>query len=212
MKNIVRSLIFLVWLVCIFSACNLTNDAVNNPNISKPNNKVENSVITIDDLKNPQVIDDAKFYKVLQGEGNFYYYYIFNKQNEVVDEMGFYWKEPQLSLVDDEIVKVYIHLGTGAGAIRTRYYDTKEELLSEWFNSVYDEDNNLLVYSAHNKLIVQNIFDKSSYYREIQMFSKELIETGEPFINVEFVNNATELKVTYITTDLNETTETISLK
>ena len=210
MKNMVRMIIFLVSLACIFSACNRTNDAVSNPNPSN-SDSVENSGITIDDLKNPQVIEDTKFYKILQGEGNFYYYYILDGQNEVVDEMGFYRKAPQLSLVD-EIVKVYIQLGTGAGTIRTRYYDTKEGLLSEWFYSVYDEDNRLLVYSDHNKLIVQNIFDKSSYYREFQNFSKKLLETGEPFTNVSFVNDGTELKVTYITTDLNEVTETISLK
>ena len=168
--------------------------------------------ITIGDIKNPQVLEEEKYYKLLQGDGNYYYYYIYDDNKKVIDEGGLYWRKPKISMVNNDIVKFYTQAGTGISTSSTFYYSAKKNVLSHWFHSVYDETNELLVFSDQKKLIVQNIFDKTVYYREFVEFKCELSNVIEPFVNAKFINENKQLQVTYLAgKDLMGTIDVIDL-
>ena len=167
--------------------------------------------ISYEDVENPQIINETKYYKLLQGDNYTYYYYIYNDDNEVVDEGG-YGRIPALSMANDTLVKLRIQAGTGIGTSSTRYFNTEKNVLSPWFSSVYAETGEVIVMSDYGKLIVQNIFDRTAYYREFTEFNSELANTVEPFVNVEFVSDGNQIIVTYLSgEDFVETTETIVL-
>jgi protein involved in sex pheromone biosynthesis len=39
-------------------------------------------IISIQDIKNPRVYEEGKYYEILEGDGNLYYYYIFDDNNK----------------------------------------------------------------------------------------------------------------------------------
>lgn len=221
MNKFVKICLFSLLLAFFCASCEHT-DTIEELNIQSttenPSNQPTTELvdsdysITIDKIINPELIEETDFYKILEGDGHYYYYYIYDKDDNIVDEMGFYWRKPELSIIDNSIVKVQIQLGTGIRTTRTRYYDSNSGLLSEWYDGVYDELNDIIIYDGKNKLIIQNIFDKNIYYCEIGSFSNEITDSGEPFVDVEFIEDGTSIRVTYIAKDSNEITEIISLE
>lgn len=206
--------------VCIISLAFLLSSCMKETENQTANSsqKVQTSVsengknITIEDIKNPLTLEEEKYYKLLQGEGNNYYYYIYDDNKEVVNEGGFYWRSPKMSMVNDNIVKLSTQTGTGLSTSSTFYYNAKKDVISRTFHSVYDEMDELLVFSDHKKLIVRNIFDKTVYYREFTEFKSGLADVIEPFINAKFINENKQIQVTYLVgKDLTETTDVINL-
>jgi len=166
--------------------------------------------IAIEDIENPKIIEEAKYYRLLRGNNHLYYYYVYDDNKEVVDEGGFYWRSPRISMVDDDIVKFCIQMGTGVSTSSTFYYSAKKDVLSRTFHSVYDETDELLIFSDHKKLIVRDIFDKTAFCREFTDFGN-MSDVVEPFVNAEFINER-QIKVTYLTGgDFREATEIIDL-
>lgn len=214
MKKYFVMSIYIISLVFMFTSCAQETPTKTANDLSDAQVGIISSDenISIEDIKNPQIIEDAKYYKLFQGDNNTYYYYIYDDNKEVVNEGGFYWKSPKISMVNDDIVKFRTQSGTGASTSLTFYYNAKKDVLSRTFHSVYDETDELLVFSDHKKLIVRNIFDKTAFYREFTVFKNELADVVEPFVNAEFINNNKQIKVTYLTSkDLKETTEIINL-
>lgn len=213
MKKHISISVCIISLIFLLSSCTdkTENKKVDNTSKNQTNVSKSSDIITIEDIKNPQIIEEEKHYILLQGDGN-YYYYIYDDDKEVVKEGGFYWRKPNISMVNNNIVKFYTQAGTGISTATSFYYNVEKDVLSRWFNSVYDETDELLVFSDHKKIIVRNIFDKTAYYREFTKFNNELSDVVEPFVNAEFINNNKQIKVTHLTgKDLKEITEIINL-
>ena len=168
--------------------------------------------ITIDDIENPKMIEEARFYAIFEGDNYEYYYYIYDGDKTIVDE-GRCWRYPTLSMLTDSIVRLRIQAGTGISTSSTRYYDVEKNKISPWYSSVYSETDALLVLSEYKSLIVQDLFDEGIYYRAFAKFQHELAaNTVEPFVRVQFIGDGRQIIVTYLTgDDFTEVTETIPL-
>lgn len=157
------------------------------------------SIITFDDIKNPQVIEETKYYKIIQGDNHKYYYYLFDENHDIVDEGGFEGRYPKISLIGDNIIKVSLQTGTGIDTSWSYYYNFKKDSLSRVFYGVYDEHDELIVYVDNNKkIIVRNMFDKQKYYNEFNDFKDKITDVASQIENIEFLDNGTRIKVTYL--------------
>jgi len=159
---------------------------------------VAKTTITVGDLHNPEKIEDAKYYMLLQGDNRYYYYLIYDENRNIVDEGGSYWRSPEISMINDSIVRIRTQAGTGVSTSSTFYYNAKKDVISRRFNSVYDQTDELIVFSHYRKLIVRDIFDKTVYYKEFSIFNAELADSVDPFIDAEFINSGKQIKVTYL--------------
>lgn len=215
MKRNKISIVFILLLSITFSSCiqqtpEIEPSGTSDTQVISVVGDTEN--ITIEDIKNPKVIEEEKYYKVLQGENHNYYYYIYDINNVIVSEGGYYWRCPKISMINDNLVKVRTQSGTGVSTSSTFYYDVKKNEVSCKFHSVYDETEDLLIFSEDKKIIVRDIFDKSLYYFEFTEFDNDLADAIEPFVDVKFININQQIEVTYlIGEDLRETTDIIDL-
>jgi len=164
----------------------------------------------VNPIENLYVVEEAKHYEILK-KGFDYYYYIYDDNRAIVYMSGFDFKMPKVTMVNDDIIKFRTQVGTGIGTSTTFYYNSKRDVLSRWFNSVYDETDEVVVFSYYKKLIVRDIFDKTIYYREFTEFNN-ISDITEPFITVEFTNDGKSMEVTYFTgEDYQEFTEIVDL-
>lgn len=97
-----------------------------------------------------------------------------------------------------------------------RYYDISNSRISRFFWSPVAMSDKLVAYfvsqdDGQYKLIVQDIFDPSVYYTEIQRDFSDFVFKDNKYKG-EFLNNNTKLKITYPVKDKEETvTEEILL-
>ena len=171
----------------------------------------KNPYLSEDDIKNGEIIEDTQYYKIIHS-GFMFYYYIFDENHDVVESDGPLDRQPCISMVDDHLVRFTLQAGTGIGTQWGYYYDTKRDVFSRIFQSIFDQSDGKVAFGGLDKIIVRDIFDKTTYCREFTEFKNELSDAVDPFVNVEFVNDSTQIQVTYLTgKDYNEITEIIEL-
>ena len=151
-----------------------------------------------DKTKKQEVVEETSYFKITQYD-SMYYYYIFNKNHDLVKKDGPFVKKPHIILTDDGFIKFTLQTGTGIGTQWGYYYDIDANKFSEIFQSIYDQNNQKVAYGDLRKVIVRDIFDRSKYYREISSFSKSLSEVAEPIVDVKFVNGGTSVEISYLT-------------
>lgn len=167
--------------------------------------------ISVDDIKNVETIEETEYYKIIYSDF-MYYYYLFDENHNVVKSGGPLNREPHISMVNDHLIKFTLQSGTGIGTQWGYYYDTKADVFSRIFQSIYDQWDSKVAYGEVKKVIVRDIFDKTVYYQEISSFKKPFSEVAEPITNVKFVNDGTSIKVSYLTgLDYKEVAEIINL-
>lgn len=177
---------------------------------SERKNEDTNYYTIIENLKNAKITEETDYYQVVYSD-YLYYYCIFNSEHQVVKYDGPLNKEPHLSVVNN-MVKFTLQAGTGIGTQWGYYYDIHKGIFSEVFKSIYDENQDLVVYSDVNKVIIRNIFDKKIYYKEISEFEKTFSNVAKPIIDIKFINDGKSIKITYLTgSDYQKFTEVIDL-
>lgn len=181
-------------------------------------NKIyKENAMTIEDLLNPYAIEEQEYYQLMGSDNYIYYYYIFDKNKNVVKEEA-HTRFPHISLIEGYLVKVWIQAGTGVSTRWTYYYDVNNDRFSETFGPVFDERNDRIAHVEWDtiyKLIVRDIFDKEKYYYEITSFNEPLAEIIDPFVDIKFSDNGRQVQVTYLTgkdyESFREVTEIIDL-
>lgn len=168
-------------------------------------------------LENPRTISSGEYYKILEGDGFEYCYYIYNSDKDVVLEEKTYGKSPTIEMLNDDIID--IHIGMGTGIIMHKYYSVKRNLFSENFEYVIANSNELVAYInisdeqqpfENRTVIVQDAFDKSVFFKE---FKLNFSNVDTPVLNAFFSKENTQLEITYLSgNDQTEISETISLK
>lgn len=163
--------------------------------------------ISADDIKNAETIEETEYYKIIYYDF-MYYYYIFDESHNVVKSDGPLNREPHISMVNNHLIKFTLQSGTGIGTQWGFYYDTKADVFSRIFQSIYDQWDSKVAYVEAKKVIVRDIFDKTEYYQEISSFKNTFSEVAEPITNIKFVNDGTSIEVSYLTgLDYKEVTE-----
>lgn len=165
--------------------------------------------------ENYNVIDSGKYYRIYKGNVTQVYYDIYNSDGQVV--LSETTDRPlRIEMLNDDIVDIRIGMGTGITI--HKYYDVAENIFSQDFTYVLSNSNELIAFIdvpnekpfENRKVVVQNVFDKSLFYKEFQLdFSK--IDT--PVVKATFSNGATSLELTYLSGEEQvQISETLVLK
>jgi len=139
---------------------------------------------------NMNVIEKGKNYEIEQSDDlSRYKFTLFS------DDGSIYWEEISYKLPDieqlNDLLKISISGGTYADQVR--YFDPINKQLSRYFQNPYLEYENLVVYYEEDKLIIQDIFDTTKYYKS---FDRE-ISYSEPPQECIIINNGKNLEITY---------------
>ena len=177
---------YLYLLVCVFfcfiSACS-------------PNKNVENS-----DPEQIEIIDSGTYYRIYKGNINQVCYDIYNTEGEIV--LSEKTDRPlQINMINDDIIDIEIGMGTGITI--HKYYGVGENIFSQEFQYVLSNLDKLIAYIdvqtekpfENRKVIVQNIFDKRLFYKEIQL---DFSNVDTPVIEALFSKDGTSLQLTYL--------------
>lgn len=102
-------------------------------------------------------------------DGTGYYYIIYNIKQDIIDEGYCSWKFNAIEQKDNLLELSY---GTSGGPFfNARYYDLENDRVSRLFAMPLATTTDLVAYFEHDdagiKLVIQDIFDSSVYYKEI---------------------------------------------
>lgn len=159
------------------------------------------------DLLEDKVISNEKYYKIVKTGIQEYIYYIYDSDKRVVEEQEIVNNTLDIELLDDKVVDISV--GKGTGLTEHHYYSVDRDVFSNTYLYVLAYNNEKIAYinvpddnSFENRhLVVRNVFDKSSYYQEYKIdFSK--VDT--PVINASFINNGSQLQITYLSDEQQE--------
>ena len=130
-----------------------------------------------------------------------------NEGKNVYEETGLY-REPNVEQLDNEVVRVGV--SAGSSVYQVRYFDTINSKISEIYYTPWDEYNNKLIRFENKKMIIQDMFDKSNYYKEVKLDMRDTAEPNSAIKSAEFLDDNT-VKVTYFSEDDEEITKKIKL-
>lgn len=151
---------------------------------------VQNNDVPVEKGEHFEVYDITKYNRPV------YQYFIFSR-NHLVFTDGIVYGFPQIT-ESGQIVKLCVKVYEGV--FNCRYIDIITKHQSVWFISPVAENDTLVAYPDQpwgaTKIIVQNIFDKSEYYRE---FERSFDSRENPVDSAEFINDGKQLCITYIT-------------
>jgi len=145
--------------------------------------------------------DDFTYtYKVVDKNGNV----LFSKDNAT--------REPKIEQVNTYILGLTTQTGTGLSTNWAMYFDVENSKVSEAFHYVLMAQGNYVIYANYengeHSVIVQNIFDKSQYYKKYTLTNCSPV-AGEIVIGAK-PNGKGIAVVTYLTgNDFKETELTI---
>ncbi len=155
-------------------------------------------ILTKDKLKKHNVIEETNYFKITQYDA-MYYCYIYNKNHGLVKKDGPFNKIPEIVLTEDELVRLTLQAGTGIETQWGYFYDINRNKISEIFQSIYDQSNQKVAYGGLDKVVVQDIFDRSKYYREFSSFTSPFSEVTMPILDVKFIKGGTSIEISYLT-------------
>ena len=135
---------------------------------------------------------------------------VFDKNRNII-EQGTATRPPQITVLDNSLLKFSLQTGTGLSTQWGFYYNINTNQKSQKFICVYDEYNNKVAYGLQKKIVIQNIFDTREY-QEISDFVEPLSDIAEPIIGAEFIDGGKKLVVHYYTKDELETAQTFSVQ
>ena len=197
----------LVLLVCaIFSAILLAG--CRQACVSNKGNPVVHSALDGSDNKKQ---DDGGYYLITEENGLFSYTIYDEKMNAVRAEDNL-TKRPEISMVSDCVISVTEQAGTGIATSFTYYYDVENNRFSNTYQGVFDQRDDLVIYATYDKVIIRDIFIDDGYYQEISTFCAPFSPAAFPFINAEFVDDTSSVRITYFSgTEYEEVSELFEL-
>lgn len=169
-------------LFCFMSACSPYKNALNN------------------ESEQTEIIDFGTYYCIYKGNINQVCYDIYNLEGEIV--LSEKTDRPlEINMINDDIIDIKIGMGTGI-AIH-KYYSVGENIFSQEFPYVLSNLDKLIAYIdvskdkpfENRKIIVQDIFNKSLFYKEFQL---DFSNVDTPVIEAQFSKDGTFLKLTYL--------------
>lgn len=172
------------------------SEDTNNQPVLKDNCLSNN--IKLEDLSAPVVLDeDINF--IVYSDGDISYYIVVNNDGQIMEEAGFdCFPVPNLSVIDTDLIK--LSKGMGSATTYSKFFNTKENLISDWYLNVIFETNDYIIYldekiQENRKLIIQNPFDKQQMYQEYGDF--EFSDSINPILNVKLVSD-NSIQITYL--------------
>jgi hypothetical protein len=143
-----------------------------------------------------------------------YHYRIWDNNGDLIDESYHDWRTFGISETESEGILV-VKLGGGFSSWHHRYYDVTNGRVSRLFYKPVATHGEIVAYfkiadDGHITLIIQNMFEPSIYYEEIDRNFSGMVIRG--FCEAEFIENGNRLRITYwIEPNDDEITEVIDL-
>jgi len=177
---------------------------------------------TSDDDGNPykylssidELFEQGKNYEIYTDKSQInYHYYVMDNDGNTIDEGYHGWRGSFGFTEKDGILE--LDYGLGGPLWERRYYDVSNGRVSRFFSKPLQTSGELVAYFKRGEnlnkiLVIQNMFDPSKYYKEINRDFSILVMTGQG--TAEFLNDNKQLKITYwINPDDKEITEIIDL-
>ncbi len=185
-------LIIFVFLIFI-SAC--SNNSVDHPNSSQT---TDNSQTL--HLEDGEIINQGEFFRVYKMSANQVKYIIYDKLGNIVFSNSIH-KPLTIHMIDASTLDIGI--GYGSGITVHQYYHTDQGVFSQEFQYVLATSNGLVAYMdvpekqsfEKRKIVVQDIFDKKTYYKE---FFLDFAQIDTPVISAEFSKDHKQLHLEYL--------------
>ena len=160
---------------------------------------------------NAAYIRQEKNFDLYERDG-LYYYALFDNEKQEIKTGGPYTKPPVIEYRGSAVLRILVQGGTGT-ATRSGYYcDVESGAVSEVFPCIFDDHENMVVYGKADSVIVQSIFEPKTVFHAFSNFQKPLAKAAFPFVDVSFSDDASSIRVSYLSGDgFEEVSEEISL-
>ena len=151
-------------------------------------------------LKQTQIIDSGKYYRIYKENDNQVRYEIYNPEGKIA--LSKKTDRPiEINMISDDTIDIGIGMGTGITI--HKYYNANENIFSGEFTNVLTNSDKLIAYIdvsketpfENRKVVVQNIFDKNMFYKE---FKLNFSNVDTPVIEAEFSKDGASLLLTYL--------------
>lgn len=186
-----------VLIGCILSGCGRDLQTLQSQEIEE---SVEETLEVSTQEPFVREMSESPYYRIYLGstmEDRFYYYYdLFDADGNQVDHTCTYMAEPQISEVSDHVLRISAQAGTGRGCIWFYYYDVNENRSSVPHDYPLAQKAPLVAYFDGKHVIVSDMFDPESYYKEI-VLDNEFSNSIEPVLDAEFSEDLSHLIVLY---------------
>lgn len=176
--------------------------------------KIPNDVSSIESNLNPKsdIIVKNDYYKIYCGateETRFFYYYdLFDMDGNLIKSECTYMNEPTISECSNNIIKISAQAGTGLSTKWSYYYNISSNLFSQIFYHVLAEKETVIAYFDGEQIVICNMFDVESFYKEIKL-NNEISNSTDPIEEVVFSDNLDSVTVVYMSgNNFERTTET----
>lgn len=158
--------------------------------------------------------DITDLYTVTKNEDNTYSYSFTDLNGNILFKKENVVREPKINMVSVTVYELITQTGTGLSTNWAVYCDVKDSKVSETFQYVLMAQGNYVIYADYengeHSVIVQNIFDKSKYYKKHILTNCSPV-AGDVVIGAK-PNGEGIAVVTYLTgNDYTETELTIKL-
>lgn len=188
-------------LVLLISIAIIFIETINKSNTVKIEKKNILKTLFVIDSK---VIDRGDYYKIIDitNDSSFMYYYIiYSLDGKIIDEQ-IVNKYVSIS-IDSNILEVNLNYGTLA--TKSIFYNLNNANKSEVYQNVLSRDKELIIYQENKDLVIQNVFDKRIYYKNI-----EIDENLKIIDSVDFESDS-EIRVIYYNKDNKEKNKKLSI-
>ena len=174
---------------------------------------------TCNELDNPILYGCAEhycFYREYDSLGFCYHIYVPN--GNLIFEAKKHSNTPRITMYNEDLLCMVKSMGSSVAEYI--YCDLKNNICSDRFNDVGANSDELVLYSSirdengelNPRFIIQNIFDKEKYYKEICVnFTLDPSCAGPFRDGTSFSEDGKTLNITYISDDLSMQTMTVDL-
>lgn len=154
-----------------------------------------------------------ELYQITDNEDYTYDYVIKDKNNNILISEERLSREPEINVINENLLSVSVQAGTGLSTRWTIYCDVSKRTISDAYCSVLGEYEENVVYVNYDngmyRIVIQNIFNRELFYRETILEDASL--AADPVVSFEILDNGTAKAVYLKGEDYSETEITLDL-
>lgn len=188
-----------------------TNKAINTTEAQSEMIQTENENDEIQFVNFDVLYEEADNYKIYATEDETAFkYYVYSNDGSWLDEGcgGCCGAEGVIDFTKEDKYLV-LEYASMLNIVSYKYYDLDRNLVSPYFSSPCKISVDLIAHFTYKNgdgpfLIVQDIFEPSLYYKEFEWDYPSYLFRDPSSVTFEFLNNNTELQITYLNENTNE--------
>ena len=132
-----------------------------------------------------------ELYQITDNEDYTYDYVVKEKNNNILISEERMSREPEINIINENLLSVSVQAGTGLSTRWTIYCDVSKGTVSGAYCSVLGEYEENVVYVNYDNgtycIVIQNIFNRKLFYRETVLEDASL--AADPVVSFEIGDN-----------------------